>query len=86
MAVGVPGGLFNGGGPFRHPLTSDHAPGAPSVIDDFLFGSEPVASDAGYIPVWTGAADVRKPVKAWTGAAWVIKPAKRRTATDWSTT
>ena len=56
----------------------------PTLLRAEFFGAS--TSDAGYVPVWTGAAYVRKPVKTWTGAAWAIKPAKRRTATDWSTT
>lgn len=49
-----------------------------------FFGA--AVSDAGYVPVWMGAAYARKPAKAWTGAAWVIKPAKNWTGATWSTT
>lgn len=57
---------------------------ASGVINGEFFGA--AVSDAGYLPVWTGAAYARKPAKVWTGAAWVIKPAKRWTSSLWSTT
>lgn len=56
----------------------------PALLRAEFFGAS--VSDAGYVPVWLGAAFVRKPVKTWTGAAWVIKPAKRWAGAAWSTT
>lgn len=56
------------------------------LLRNEFFGAAPVVSDAGYVPVWTGAAYVRKPAKTWTGAAWVIKPAKDWTGAAWSPT
>ena len=59
------------------------APG-PTLLRASFFDA--TVSDAGYVPVWTGAAYVRKPTKAWTGSAWVIKPAKDWTGAAWTTT
>lgn len=51
-----------------------------------VVGEIVVGGDEGYVPVWSGTAFVRKPVKVWNGAAWVIKPANYWSGTAWVTT
>ena len=70
-----------------HQDVSRSSPGSFSAITESLSNEalwvEVTYKTGGQIKVWTGAAQVAKPVKFWNGSSWVEKPVKVWNGSSW---